>query len=239
MKEKLYTIPVSDAFEKKCECPLCQMKKTLEEDAIEYTMGPSYMEDDIREVTDRMGFCSHHVKLLYGNQNRLGLALMLKTHMDKTINDIEALSNDGAKVKKSMFKKSIEENNVGDYVKKLNCSCFVCDRIEGTFARYIVTILHLYKTEPDFKTKFKSSLGMCTTHYSMLYEAALTGLNSPVLDDFLNDLNSIYLDNMKRVRDDLDWFITKFDYRYAKEPWKNSKDALPRAITKTNSILEE
>ena len=38
---------------------------------------------------------------------------------------------------------------------------------------------------------------------------------------------------MKRVTDDLEWFIDKFDYRHKDEPWKNSKDALPRAITKT------
>ena len=41
MAEQLYTIPVNDAFHADCECPLCQMQKTLEEHAIEYTMGPS------------------------------------------------------------------------------------------------------------------------------------------------------------------------------------------------------
>ena len=104
MKEKLYTIPVNDAFLKDCECPLCAMYETLQNDAIDYAMGPSYMEDDIREVTDKIGFCSKHIPLLYRNQNRLGLALMLKTHMDKTIDDISTLSN-GAKVKSSLFKK--------------------------------------------------------------------------------------------------------------------------------------
>ena len=238
MKEKLYTIPVSDAFSAPCECPLCKMKKELETDAIEYTLGPSYMEDDIREVTNKMGFCSNHVQLLYQNQNRLGLALMLKTHMDKTINDLSALSEGGAKVKSSLFKKTVEENNVSDYIQKLDTTCFVCDRIENTFKRYIITVIHMYKTEPDFKNKFKASLGMCTTHYGMLYDAALTNLSSGLLEEFLKDLNNIYIENMKRVREDLDWFITKFDYRFANEPWKNSKDALPRAMIKTNSVIE-
>ena len=56
MKEKLYTIPVNEAFEHDSECPICAMRKKLEMDAIEFTMGPSYMEDDIREVTSRLGF---------------------------------------------------------------------------------------------------------------------------------------------------------------------------------------
>ena len=45
MAEQIYTIPVNDAFDSGCECPMCQMQKDLERNAIEYTMGPSYMED--------------------------------------------------------------------------------------------------------------------------------------------------------------------------------------------------
>ena len=41
---------------------------------------------------------------------------------------------------------------------------------------------------------------------------------------------------MKRVIDDLEWFIDKFDYRYKDEPWGDSKDALQRALRKMNSI---
>ena len=29
---------------------------------------------------------------------------------------------------------------------------------------------------------------------------------------------------------DVSWFCKKFDYRYDAEPWKNSKDSVPRAI---------
>ena len=46
MAEQLYTIPVNDAFTTDCECPICEMNRQLERNAIEYTMGPSYMEDD-------------------------------------------------------------------------------------------------------------------------------------------------------------------------------------------------
>ena len=53
MKEKIYTIPVNDAFSSDCECPICSMYKALEDDAVSYTMGPSYMEDDIRAMTDK------------------------------------------------------------------------------------------------------------------------------------------------------------------------------------------
>ena len=41
MKEKLYTIPVNDAFKEDCECPLCNIYKKLEQEALEYTLRPS------------------------------------------------------------------------------------------------------------------------------------------------------------------------------------------------------
>ena len=46
MKEKIYTIPVTEAFQQDCECPLCLMEEKLEEEALEYTLGASMMEPD-------------------------------------------------------------------------------------------------------------------------------------------------------------------------------------------------
>ncbi len=236
MKEKLYTIPVNEAFEAECECPLCSMKKKLESDAIEYTMGPSYMEDDIRIATSKLGFCEKHLNQLYQNQNRLGLALMLKSHMDKTIQSVSKLS--GNKVNApSLFRKKAEESEMVSYLEQLESSCFVCDKINNTFNRYVATIFHLYHTDNDFRTKFKSSKGFCASHYKILYKEAPLNLNGTELTEFIAELNALFIENMKRVADDLDWFINKFDYRYANEPWKNSKDALPRSMQKTNSII--
>lgn len=50
MKEQLYTIPLMDAFREKDECPFCFIHRSLEQHAIDFTLGSgaSYMEDDIR-----------------------------------------------------------------------------------------------------------------------------------------------------------------------------------------------
>lgn len=235
MKEKLHTIPVNEAFDEDTECPLCHMIKTLENKAIDFTMGPSYMEDDIRGETSRMGFCESHLELLYQNQNRLGLALILKSHMDKVIRDID--KNTGTKITTpSFFKKKGESSEVVSYLEELDHTCYICNKIESTFERYVATIFYLYRHEESFLQKFKNSKGFCNNHFKVLYASAPNFLNGEELNEFIKLLNSLYLENMKRVRDDLEWFINKFDYRYAEEPWKNAKDALPRAMLKTNSI---
>lgn len=238
MAEQLYTIPVNDAFEADCECPICFMAKQLEQNAIEYTMGPSYMEDDNRAMTDKLGFCSHHIRILYGEKNRLGLALMLKTHTDKTIKDLKTLSENKPLPSSGLFKKA-SASSVGEYIKQLEDSCFICDRINGTFNRYIDTIFHLWKKEPSFIDKFKNSKGFCTYHYGVLYDYAASKLSKDAHSEFLDILNKVYFDNMERVNGDIGWFIDKFDYRFKNEPWKNSKDALPRGIIKTNHTIIE
>lgn len=71
----------------------------------------------------------------------------------------------------------------------------------------------------------------------MLAEMAPAQLGGELLQQFMKDLNALYLENMKRVKEDVSWFIDKFDYRFKDEPWKNAKDSIPRAMTKLNGIL--
>ena len=73
----------------------------------------------------------------------------------------------------------------------------------------------------------------------MLFRSAQKTLSSSKLNEFISDLNTLYIDNFKRVTDDLEWFIDKFDYKNENEPWKNSKDAIQRSVLKTNGLFLE
>lgn len=239
MKEQLFTIPVNDAFRTDCECPVCKLYENLEHESIEFVMGPSYMEDDVRMETNETGFCSYHVRKMYGYQNRLGLALMLHTHMQRTNQIIETLSKKGTVSKKGLFSKK-DTDELSAYLEQLEHSCYICNRMERIFERYIETVLYCYEKDAEFRQVFNTGKGVCTSHFAVLREAACQKWSGSKLDSFINDLNRLYLDNMKRVTDDLEWFTDKFDYRNENAPWKNSKDALPRSIIKTNhTIIDE
>ena len=238
MKEQLYTIPVNDAFRSYCECPVCALYQELEQNAIDYTMGPSYMEDDNRAMTDKLGFCQHHIQMLYHQKNRLGLALMLKTHTDKTIRDLKERSTHKP-ASAGIFKKASAPSPVGAYIQDLEQHCFICERMNTTFDRYIDTIFHLWKKDPAFRSSVTDCKGFCTWHYGLLYDAGVSALDKNQYSEFLDCLNEVYFNGMQRINDDIEWFINKYDYRYANEPWKNSKDALPRGILKTNHIQVE
>lgn len=238
MKEQLYSIPVNDAFDADCECPVCFMYNKLQSDAIDFVMGASYMEDDVRMETDEIGFCANHLPLMYKNQNRLGLGLMMLTYMDKQLKVLEKLSTEKVK-KPSLFAKGDSSDAVFDYTDKQQKSCYVCKRMAHNYERYLATIFYLYDNDSVFREKFARSKGFCLKHYGELHKMAPSSLSGKYLDKFISTMNTKMIDNFHRVRDELEWFTDKFDYRNADADWKNSKDALIRALQKTNSLFVE
>ena len=235
MAEKIYTIPVNDAFDKHSECPLCTMYKKLEDDALAFCMGPSYMEEDIRTETNDRGFCKSHMQMLLSMENKLGLALILKTHLDEQKKQALQEAKKGIKPK-SLLKKA-EDAPAGTWALKKNKECYLCDKINVMFPRYVDTVLHLYKKDPEFRKKYESSKGFCQEHYGMLVLKAQEKLNKEELSAFFDLTTKLYTDNLQRLSDDLEWFSVKFDYRFKDEPWKNSKDAIERAVVKTSGII--
>ncbi len=239
MAEQLYTIPVNEAFRTDCECPLCQIYQTLQQNAIDFTMGPSYMEDDVRLATNQLGFCKEHIKMLYQHQNRLGLALMMLSHTDRTIAEMKKIAKSSKSGQSGLFKKKEGDSLLKLFSDSLEDSCYICQRIDATFDRYVATIFHLYRTDDEFRKVFEKGKGFCVSHYVLLREGAAKSLKGSHQEEFLKTLDILFFDNMQRVRDELKWFTDKFDYRYADQPWGNSKDAVPRTIGKMNSVKIE
>jgi len=238
MKEHIYTIPVTDAFREQAECPFCAMYATLEADEINFTLGPSYMEDDIRKRTNESGFCSDHFRKLFAGKNRLGLALMTQTHFARVQKEVSKILSGGG-LKRGLFAKAESVPRLSNYSAKLNESCFVCEKIDSTFQRYVDTFFYLWKNNKEMKELFAQSAGFCLPHLAILYDNAAVKLDSRQCAEFTAAAAELQTANMKRLEEELDWFIKKFDYRYKDDPWNNSKDALPRVIMKLTSKLPE
>lgn len=236
MAEKLYTIPVNEAFEEDCECPICSMYKKLEDDSISFIMGAAYMEDDIRMSTDEKGFCRPHLKMMMEEKNRLGLALILKTHLDRQKKD--ALKYKDKPVKGKALLKKPEECELAKWAKEASARCYICDRINVMFPRYVDTVVLLYKKDPAFREKYENCKGFCQEHFGMLIAKGQEHMSGEELNTFVQKTLDLYTDNIQRLADDLEWFTDKFDYRYKDAPWKNSRDAIERGAVKTNGILQ-
>ena len=126
MMEKIYTIPVNEAFETGDECPFCHLRRESEQRSLRYVAGPgaSYMEPDVREATDRMGFCGAHMKKMYDYGNSLGNALVLQTYYVGLLKELEQQMDEFVMPgKKSLFaskKKDEEESALLKRLKERN-----------------------------------------------------------------------------------------------------------------------
>ena len=133
MKEKLYTIPLNDAVNANDECPFCFIERELEQDLMDFVLGggSSYMESDVREETDKTGFCRVHLKKMFDYGNTLGNAWILKTHYKKTITEMEKQFQHYSSVKTGFFNKKKQRedrmNSIGRWTLNQKDSCYICN----------------------------------------------------------------------------------------------------------------
>lgn len=217
--EKIYTIPVNDAFNTHEGCPFCQMYKTLEENELDIILGASMMEPSIRIETNKKGFCREHYEKMFTMKNRLSLALMLESHLDSLI---EGVSHG------SLLKDKFTTAN--EYLATHASTCYVCDRIENNFSRMINCAVELWEADEDFRRRFDETPYFCIHHYARMIDAASTHISKKRRGDFYAAASKIENEYLKTLKEDVSWFCKKFDYRYDSEPWGNAKDAVERAI---------
>ena len=245
MKYHLDTIPVWDAVKKDGECPLCALERRTELGEAERYLGASVMEPDIRVTVNRSGFCTDHHRMLFSMSNRLGHALMLESH---TIETRERMSRVFAEL--ITTGKALSEAGLGDRISgktktasetvsrqaKAVCdvvsSCVMCDSIQENMQRYLHTFFHLYKNDSEFRSRIKNSKGFCLKHFASLLETAPAELSPRELGNFISEMADLEEKNLERIQEDISWFIKKFDYRYDREDWKNSRDAVERTVNK-------
>lgn len=221
MKEHIYTIPVTEAFEEhKKRCPFCALREKLEKDELEIILGASMMEPDIRSETNEKGFCAEHFQKMYGMKHRLELALMLESHLEALKKEIKT----GNFFSKDIGAKSVES------IGRLNEHCYICERIEDKFSKMLSTASKLYAEEKDFRQSFSEVRYFCLPHYREYVIAAKSALTKENYTEFVKAANEKVTNYLNSLKDDVSLFCKKFDYRFDDLPWGESKDSVERSI---------
>ncbi len=237
MKEKLYTIPMNDAANAQDECLFCFIERKIEQDMMDFVLGSSssYMESDVREQTDKAGFCRMHFKKMYDYGNTLGNAWIMKTHMQQTIAEMKKAMKSHAPGKPAgLFKKKSEQdmNSVTAWIRNREKSCFICNQYTDHYDRYMDTFFELYRKDEAFRGKIKSGKGFCLPHFGDLCESAESRLKGNEQEEFFTMIFSLMQESMERLYEDDAWLIEKFDYRNKDADWKNSREALQNCMQK-------
>lgn len=226
LMEQIYTIPINEVFEETEKepalgCPLCRLYERLEENELDLILGASMMEPDIRIQTNKQGFCRRHFPRMLGMKNRLGLGLILESHLDEV-------------------EKGLSEGLLGllpgkkgeaplKYLGRLEETCYICGKVEYHFARMCANLAEMYRADSAFRQKFSAQPYFCLPHTAAMAKAAKTALSGKEYAAFWDAAASVTKKYLATLRKDVSWFCKKFDYRYENEPWNGAKDAVIRA----------
>ena len=204
MKEKIYTIPISEAFERPDGCPLCALREKLEADSVEYILGAAMMEPDVRMQVNRHGFCARHLGEMTGRQKRLSLALMLESILAR-LRDTGA---DGLK----------------------NMDCYVCRRVDDFLQHFLENIVLMWRTEPEFKDKL-AARAMCLPHAAALLETSGQTLGRREQKAFGEMIENTLLQQVGALHGDVSAFCKSFDHRNASQVLgEEARTAVERAV---------
>lgn len=240
MKEQLHTIPISDAIANAGECPFCYMERKTEEHMMDFVLGhgASYMESDIRDMTDREGFCRAHFKKMFDYGNSLGNAWILKTlymrHLEEMDKEFKNFKPDSIGKSSRLFGKSKPSgnNSIIEWINKRESTCFICTSVQNTFQAYMKTFFKMYRSDEEFRKQIASSKGFCIDHFKVLCEGADSMLSDKERADFYDVMLPLMRENFNRIYEDVAWFVEKYDYKNRDADWKNSKDAIQRGMQK-------
>jgi hypothetical protein len=228
MLERIYTIPINEAFDacaadNTCGCPFCRLETMLESNELDIILGGAMMEPDIRIKTNAQGFCRRHYDALFAKNNRLGLGLVLESHLDELRSQLEPGGI-------AVFAKGGPAPVAVERLQRLDKSCYICGRVGFSLGRMLANAAALWDTEKEFRDKTAAQPYFCLKHFPMWCEEAKPLMNKKRFAEFYEEVSKVVLAYFDTLRADVSWFCKKFDYRYENEPWGNSKDAVERAI---------
>ncbi|MCL2638732.1 MAG: DUF6062 family protein [Oscillospiraceae bacterium] len=200
MRESILTIPVNEVFEPKEGCPICRMRDTVEEHISEYIMGAAMMEPDVREETNKLGFCLVHYPMLAKQGNRLSLALTLNTHL--------------ASVRERVFETKNIFASKSKRADKIEHTCFVCSKVDWGVNHMLKTVFVLFEKDRKFKELFKEQEYYCLPHYHLL-AAKSEQMNKHARAEFIKALDEVVAGYAKQLNLNVSEFCDSFDYRNA------------------------
>ncbi len=209
---------IKDKFNENCECPLCEIKKIVEEQFLHEFLNDAVMEDNTRISVGKKGFCDKHFDMLFARQNKLSVALQVRTRIDNLGYLFEDISSVKSAIKRA------------EQVDKAFSTCVVCDMIEQSMVKYYKTIAQMFLKEKDFVKSLLSTKGFCLVHYAELLKYSKYA--GYMAKHYVQILAELERKNIARINSELKEFCDKHDYRNACKPLGNAETALPRTRIK-------
>jgi hypothetical protein len=235
MPEKIYTIPINESFDLHNRisdahvegCPFCFLHEKLEDTTLSYCLGAAMMEPDVRIEMNDKGFCNRHLSSLAAIKNKLGLALILESHLEQ----IKALFKTPPTAdKKGLFAARPLGSDGGNLLEKLSQSCFVCDKIRFTESRYCSNTVALWNIDEGFRQKFNNQPFFCISHAASLLLSAKKELSPDRYARFYQAVMLLEENYITALKEITEKFTVSFDHRNAGKPLGDEKHCIEKSV---------
>jgi hypothetical protein len=199
---KLEISKVHDAYSEDGECPLCTLRQAAEATYLHSFQHSRVMEPNVRVQTNAIGFCPDHYMKLYKAENKLGLGLVVHTHLREKLPEIRAALE--RIVEPGAGRKAQERiMEAADELSALRDRCFICGLLRADNDRYIFTILYLWSKDPEFPDRFRASRGFCIGHFLDALNAAPKLLRGDRAQRWIREAAGLLNANLERLEKEL------------------------------------
>jgi hypothetical protein len=213
---KLEISRVHDAYGEGGQCPLCACLEGVERSYLLSFQGSRVMEPNVRVKTNESGFCPAHYQRLYRGENKLGLGLVVHTHLKEKIPAVKAamrgVSEAGEAPKARRGKDLLAErlDSLDESLRGLISRCFICEMLALDLDRYCYTIVYLWQKDPDFLPVLRGSRGFCLSHFAAVVSKAREMLGLEELTRFFTEVAALMTRSLESLERDLFSFTQLF-----------------------------
>jgi Family of unknown function (DUF6062) len=231
---KLEISRVHDAYAQGGICPLCTLMDGAERTYLFSFQHSRVMEPNVRVKTNAVGFCPDHLGKLYQGENKLGLGLVVLTHLQEKTADLQAALDGTIEAARAGGRERTRRiQQIIGSLESYRDSCFICGLLSQDLTRYAWTILYLWRKDPEFPAKLRASRGFCLSHFCTVLAAASDLLRGERLEQWLDDAVSV----MKRSLDELEKDLMAFTQLHQAGNTSLGTDQVRTALARTLQML--
>ena len=229
---KLEISKVHDAYREGGECPLCSLAEAAERACLASFQSGRVMEPSARVRTNETGFCPDHLRALYAGENRLGLALMLHTHLQEKRAVLRGALEGILEASGAGRKNGTRLDALVASLAAGRDACVVCESLAKDLDRYAFTIVYLWQKDPEFPPVLRASRGFCVSHFLEVLAEAREVLGADALGDWLREVVPLMTASIDRLEAEVGGFIQLFRASNRSLGTDEERTALARTVQK-------
>lgn len=210
MRERIYTIPLTDVLLPGLGCPFCLLRRRAEEAMLHVYLDGMMVDVAWRGRVLREGFCARHLQGLQRTTRKLGGAILAQALLEEALTILEQAGG---------------RASLPDW----GSTCAACADLDRSLQHHIAAFIHTWTVEPDFRTLAAGADQFCLPHLSLVWQACAR-LPARSRLEIRTALAGQAKETLARLAEEVGWFVRKHDARFRDEPWNGAEDAVERAV---------